>query len=251
MARLAYRFLLIAISIWISAAQPVLVEIKRAAEQGDAAAQKQLAQNYHSKFQFSEAEYWYKKAAHAGDPDVLLALASYYAGGKPQMSGFSVVRANRADAIALYGLAAAQGHNRAQHDLAIQYYNGTIVARNKMEAYRLFRLSGMLSGRVYLERLILEMSTTEIDQAEREVKAFTPKTFQTAFRELIESDLKLNGIIRTNKKSLALVNSQTVEEGQSFQINVATISVVVRCDQIAQNAVHLSFYGRTVVITLK
>ena len=248
-----FRCWLLLLIAWVisAAGQPALVEIKRSAEGGNPEAQKRLAQSYASSFRFAEAEYWYKKAAPAGDPEVLLALAWLYSGGKPKMSGSAPVLANPSDAMDLYHLAAAQGHKRAQHDLAIQYYNGTIVPRNPSRAYQLFRLSDYITGKPYLDRLILEMSTAEVQQAETEVKAFKAKPFRQALSELVKSKLELQGIFSNGQKTLAIVNSRTVKPGGSFAMEVAGIPVMITCKEITRDSVRVTFPGGDVRLKLE
>ncbi len=61
-----------------------------------------------------------------------------------------------AEAVRLYSLAAAQGHEVAQHSLGWMFYNGHGVAQDRAEAIRLFRLAaaqGHAQAKVNLEAL--------------------------------------------------------------------------------------------------
>ena len=244
-------FLFMVLPFGSLAGQPALVEIKNAAEKGDPTAQKKLAQRYEGNFDFANAERWYlKAAAQVGDADVLLALARFYTGGKPKMSGAAAVPADSTKAINLFTLAAIQGHTRAQHDLAVQYLNGKIVPRNKIRAYQLFRLSDMLTGRHYLERLILEMTREEIEWAEKAVKQFKPVRFES-IPGIIRSQLKLQGVIGEKDKTSALINGRIVEVGSRFDIDLGGHALSVRCDWINIKGAHLSFDVGSVLLELR
>lgn len=232
------------------AAEPALLDIKKAAEAGDSRAQKQLAQRYESGFNFSEAEYWYKKAANAGDPEILLALGRFYCGGKPKMFGSAPVPFNATNAVALLSLAAIQGHKRAQHDLGIQYNVGNLVPRDRIRAYQLFRLSASVVDKIYIDKLILEMPTEEIEQAEKLVKEFRPKLFQEAFPEMIRAHLQLQGIAGAKEKLFAVINGRTLEEGKTAVIEVAALPVEIRCDRIGKRLVAVSFLGTKTVLQI-
>ena len=116
--RVSTLILVLAVSAF---GEPALLDLKKAAEAGDQIAQKQLTQRYEQSLKFSEAEFWYRKIALTGDPEVLQALGRFYCDGKPAMSGSAGVKANPTNGIALITLAAVQGHKSSQRDLAYAF----------------------------------------------------------------------------------------------------------------------------------
>ena len=167
------------------------------------------------------------------------------------MNGAAAVPANATNAIALYSLAAIQGNKRAQHDLAIQYNNGTIVPRDRIRAYQLFRLSGILTAKPYLDRLTLEMTSAELEDAERQVEEFRPQSFKNAFPQVIHTHLNLQGIVGRKGKQMALINGQSVEQGKSIEMIVAGFPVTIKCERIEKDSVSVSFEGGGALLRLK
>jgi hypothetical protein len=222
-----------------------LLDLKKAAEAGDPKAQKQLAQRYEKALNYSEAELWFRKIAITGDPEVLQALGRFYCDGKPKVLGAAPVPRNVTNGLALLTLSAVQGHKSSQRDLAYIYYKGNIVPRNRIRAYQLFRLSGSPGDKYLIDRLILEMPTAEVEQAEAEAKAFKPRPFREAFIDLTRGTLQLQGIAGSKGKQLAIINGQSVEPGKTITIEVASIPVPIRCDTIEETSVVLSFLGVT------
>ena len=236
-----------AFSAW---AEPALLDLKKAAEAGDQIAQKQLAQRYEKSHKFSEAEFWYRKISLTGDPEVLQALGRFYCDGKPAMSGSAGVKANPTNGLALITLAAVQGHKSSQRDLAYAFHTGKLVPYNRIRAYQLFRLSGSTSDRYLIDRMILEMPTAEVEQAEAEARAFKPTPFRAAFLELTRGTLQLQGIAGSNGKQFAVLNGQTIEPGKTITVEVASIPVPIRCVAIDKRSVKLEFLGVTEAVIL-
>ena len=166
------------------------------------------------------------------------------------MSGSAGVKANPTNGMALITLAAVQGHKSAQRDLAYAFHTGKHVPHNRVRAYQLFRLAGSLGDKPQIDRMILEMPTAELEQAEAEAKAFKPTPFRAAFLELTRGTLQLQGIAGSNGKQFAVLNGQTIQPGKSITIEVASIPVSIRCVAIDKQSVKVEFLGVTEVVML-
>ena len=115
--------ILILVTAFPTWAEPALLDLKKAAEAGDPIAQKQLAQRYEHSFKYSEAEFWYRKIALTGDPDVLQALDEFTAIRNCACMAVPA-HASTTNGLALITLAAVQGHKSAQRDLAYAFHTG-------------------------------------------------------------------------------------------------------------------------------
>lgn len=109
---------------------------RKAAEQGNAQAQFELADCYRKGEGVSEddveAVKWYRKAAEQGDSDAQFYLGCCYDNGEG-------VGQNLAEAAAWYRKAAEQGHVSAQYYLGVCYENGEGVGQNLAEAAAWYR----------------------------------------------------------------------------------------------------------------
>lgn len=105
---------------------------KELAEQGDAAAQFDVAQCYRQgyvvKYDADQAYEWYQKAAKQGHTGALKAL------GDASRYGYYGVDKNLDRAIDYYTRAAEQGDMEAQNALAFCYYHGIGIGRNYRKA---------------------------------------------------------------------------------------------------------------------
>jgi hypothetical protein len=233
--------------------QPSLVEIKMAAERGNASAQRQLGDAYRSQFNYSEAAKWYGKAAAVeGDPEMLCTLAGLYIGGARNLRGDGVVPKKPKWAIELYTLAAAQGYTRAMHYLGTHYKDGGIVKRDKVKAYQMFRLSEKeVMSKGYMNQLILEMSETEIHRGDELAAAFKSKPFKGAFDELVGASLHLDGVMAVSDEKIAVISGEMLEPGKEGQIEVAGIPVKIRCESISKDSAVITFNEQQKVLRLK
>jgi len=127
---------------------------EKAARQGNASAQYNLAQLYtteessDSKHYF-KAKYWYEKSIEGGIVDAYNNLASLYMEGKG-------VKADKNKALSLLKQGAKKGDSTAQLNLAVLYAWGEGIPHNKMEAYNNFRKalqSGKSEASEYLDKL--------------------------------------------------------------------------------------------------
>ena len=183
-------------------AAPTLEQIKIAADAGDPAAQDKLAERVDS----SAAEVLYRKAANQGYVhaqgklgNLLLMQSQLFIGVKPEARA-----ATAAEAIKWASLAANQGDEQGQVNLAQIYLEGKWVKQDLVEAYKWGDLASkhsssdfiFFSGRSFRDAAILQMNADQIAEAKRRVAAFVPHQPQKS--EFPEPawvrQIKLNGI---------------------------------------------------------
>jgi TPR repeat protein len=118
---------------------------RKAAEQGNAAAQDLLGSLYEHGLgvpkDFAQAAIWYRKAAEQGDADAQSELGEFYEGG-------AGVPADYAQAASWYRRAAEQGDAEAQLDLGLLYWAGNGVPQDYAEAYFWLDIALASSGKL-------------------------------------------------------------------------------------------------------
>lgn len=133
---------------------------KKAAEQGDTAAQYNLAKliaqrpDSEDPRALERIRYWYEKAAESGRKEALNDLALLYLKGKG-------VEKNEVRAFELFRKAARMGDAAAQINAALIYAWGEGVPNNKIKAYKNLKKAlsqGRAEASAYLERLCRESS---------------------------------------------------------------------------------------------
>ena len=109
---------------------------RKAAEQGYAAAQFNLANMYNNgkgvEQSYTEAVKWYRKAAEQGNAKAQNNLANMYYDGEGVEQSYT-------EAVKWYRKAAKQGNAKAQFNLAEMYYNGEGVKQSNTEAVKWYR----------------------------------------------------------------------------------------------------------------
>jgi len=133
---------------------------KKAAEQGNVAAQYNLAKLISQRPDKDDPRaqeqirYWYEKAADGGQKEAMNELALLYLKGKG-------VEKNEFKAFDLFKKAALMGDAAAQINVALLYAWGEGLPHNKIQAYQNFKkalLQGKTEASDYLERLCKESS---------------------------------------------------------------------------------------------
>lgn len=113
----------------------------KAAESGDAVAQRDLAGLYNTLSDYPKAVYWYQKLADQGYADAQDMLGNFY------MSGVVNDQENPRKAILWYEKAAKQGYTSAQSSLAMCYEEGKGVPKDTSKAIYWFeRVAGDVDG---------------------------------------------------------------------------------------------------------
>jgi TPR repeat protein len=109
-------------------------ELRDKAERGDKAAQRELARSSASGGNYDEAAQWYRKAAEQGDAQAQHDLAVLYVHGLGVTQDF-------AEAIKWFILAAAQGDVESQYSLGLRYLKGDHVTQDFAEAAKFFGMA--------------------------------------------------------------------------------------------------------------
>ncbi|BAF73347.1 tetratricopeptide repeat protein [Sulfurovum sp. NBC37-1] len=131
---------------------------KKAAEQGNTAAQYNLAKLIAQKTDKKNSHvneqiiYWYEKAAEGGQKEAMNDLALLYLKGNG-------VKQNKRKAFELFKKAAQLGDTSAQINLALMYAWGEGIPNDKVKAYKNLKQAlkqGKTEASVYLERLCKE-----------------------------------------------------------------------------------------------
>ncbi len=165
---------------------PDLAKIKIAAEAGDAEAQDKLAERYIAHMDTAQAIVWYRKAAaqnyvHAQGRlgNLLLMRFEMHTDAKPEARAAVGVEAHK-----WIVLAANAGDTQAEADLAGLYLKGSLVKQDFVEAYKWGELASRGSpfapsayaGKSVRDAAILKLDTAQINEAQKRVNSFVPKT---------------------------------------------------------------------------
>ena len=124
---------------------------------------------------YTQAVFWYRKAAEQGDASAQDGLGEIYDNGYG-------VRQDYAQAVAWYRKAADQGFPPAQTDLGIEYANGHGVPQDYVRAHMWFNLAasgaGVASFREqwtkYRDEMAAKMTPDQIAEAQRLASEWKP-----------------------------------------------------------------------------
>ena len=219
---------------------PTLLEIKTAAEDGDAGAQYNLAQVYASEQDFANAINWYRKAAEQGCTNAQLALGETLLQGRKQTVTSADVPPDADEGVLWLGRAANQGGVQAQIQLGGCYQRGTGVEPNLIEAYKWFALAARQSNavaRVGLEHLQLQMSRPDIAAGQHAAQLFLPNKNEDLPQPAYLGQVRLNGVSLSGNKPLAIVNNRTLGESEQTSIKLNGKTMQIRCLKIAATSV--------------
>jgi|GEM_PF-3671255 len=177
-----------------------LIEIKKKAEDGNAAAQYRLANNYYKEKNYKEAVKWYRRAAEREYVFAMHNLGNaYYKGlgvkqdyteafrwyrkaaekgystaqyflGNAYYSGKTSLPKDYAESVKWYRLAAEQGHAKAQCNLGNAYQNGLGgLEKNYVEAAKWYRLTAEQGEKTAQEKL--QQLEERIDKIRKAIKS--------------------------------------------------------------------------------
>jgi hypothetical protein len=260
-----YRLLLLFVSLIVALSQPLppLAEIKAKAERGDPSSQTKLADAYAAKFDFDNARQWYEKAATQNDRDAQYRLGYFYLTGKPAMSGTKGVDKDLKLSFFWFRKSAYQGDAYAQGQLGLAYREGRGVSQDKIEAYKWFSLAmkaGELTAKQYLESLILEFTTQQVQEGERRAQSFvktinppdlTPAPLPSAPRPPAPPPQKnpfdfiwVQNILVSGTNRMAIVNNQLLYPGSTVEIVLDGKKEKVRCLKLDDNKATLTIQNQ-------
>ena len=167
------------------------------AEVGDSDAQYNLAMLYfngEAVFQsYSDAVFWFKKAAKQNNVDAKYHLAGMYMTGR-------YVELDYTKAAQWYRDAAEQGHAPSQNNLGELYFTGDGVNQNKFEAERWFEKAqeqGNVNAETALETLAEDIEMLNINSVEQLANAIDLMldNKKHVFREIIMINPRISGDI--------------------------------------------------------
>lgn len=241
-----------------------LVQIKIAAEAGDAAAQDKLAEQYRAHSDTSQALIWYRKAATQGYTDAQAKLGNMlWMRYEMHLDRTPETRAAvAAEALKWISLAANEGNKSAQSDFAQMWIKGSIVGQNYLEAYKWGELASRTSssfeasfimGKSTRDSAVLKLNTAQLEEAQARVNNFVVKSAtpdQVAEPAGIK-ELHLNGISGKPDDRLALINNRTFGVGDKITLKLGEKSVRVQCLEIREASVIVSVEGVTGTRELK
>jgi len=140
----------------------------KAAEHGDAAAQRKLGVLYFAGNGVSknvlEAVKWFRKAAEQGDAEAQNTLGAMYVLGEG-------VQEDATEVVKWYRKAAEQGDISAQTNLGVMYAEGKGVPQDYGEAYAWYSLYGQ--EKTALRRVKAELTPEQLTAAEKRVEELT------------------------------------------------------------------------------
>ena len=152
-----------------SDSQVATADLQAAADKGDVRAQRQLADTFYRGQDPAQTLEWYRKAAEQGDAHSQWQLARYHEFGIGQ---FPV---DRHAALSWYLKAATQGFSNAQLDLGQLFENGIAAAPDYIEAHKWYSLAlanHCVLAQANRDRLMIKMTSEQIQEGQRRADEF-------------------------------------------------------------------------------
>jgi hypothetical protein len=249
-----------------------MAEIKRKAEEGDAASQFKLADSLAAISRSADAFKWYSKAALQGDRECFYLTGRMLLYGAAGSSPDQTLAANPAEGIRIIYRAATLGHPTAPHDMFRAYKEGLGVAKDQVQAYAWLQLHvdamGALlpaSEKVELNQLALEVDVATSQEGKRLAALYKSGNWPTLVVAQPNSaeaqpaaptrihivaeasdagkpasiqavPLRLNGII-SGQRPMAIINGKSVEVGETVTIPTKPQNTILKCLKIDAEAV--------------
>lgn len=222
-------------------APPELVKIKAAAEAGDPAAQFAYG-NVIPPSRLAEQLDWYYRSARAGYAPAQNALGGYYASlsGTPKKRAESVRESIRWSSRAAY-----QDVQDSQHRIAGFYERGEGLPKDRICAYvwrRMATRNNTSSRNVdeALKRLITEMSSVEIADAESRLKTFELKftsKLNPVEADMLFGQLQLGATYVINGVRQVVLNGLRFKQGDTQDLKLGEESARVVCLHIDEGSI--------------
>ena len=220
---------------------------KERAERGDVKSQVELANNLAANQLAAQAVVWYRKAAEQGNVEAKFRLGEILingSGSRPDPD--QRVAPNPAEGVRWTYEAATNFHSGACRNMSYVLENGLGVGINIVESYawlEVFARSN--SAHADMDRLALRMNLQQIREAHVMAEQFLGRQWpHHVARRFSEGDLalKLNGIT-VGPVSLAIINGQTLEVGDSVVMPAKDGTARVNCVKITQDTVLVAVEG--------
>ena len=213
-----------------------VADLRAAAESGNPAAKNRYAEALFDLEQFADSLRWFELAADAGITNAQWRLGHMYSRGK-SAPGQQSVPARPADAFRWLLHASLQGHKHAQLEVGRMYQEGLGTERNNDEALMWFCIAaehGLVHARTFRDRLMLVMSNGRVQEAKQRALSFRPAARDV--RTVFWDGIKLKGIAGPASRRLALVNEQTLAQGEQAGVKTAARTVRLRCVEISDSS---------------
>ena len=214
--------------------------LRKAADQGNAAAQTRLGVLYETGQEVSqdeqEAVRWYRKAAEQGYADAQYNLGVNYT------SGQGVARDDR-EAVRWFWLAAEQGHMYGQHNLGVMYGKGQGITQDLVQSYvwlTFSALQGNTQASQYRDRIAGIMTPAQRAQAQEMANNGRSASGQTS------ASVAQNGQSRQSTER-ALSDPQTVVPAEIEQ----TVRAWAQAWTSRNLPEYLGFYSETAFVPEK
>jgi len=234
---------------WLPTVSGDLAITRERAERGDVKSEVELANNLAANQLAAQAVVWYRKAAEQGNVEAKFRLGDILINGATvQPPPDQRVAPNPTEGIRWTFEAATNFHPGACRNMSCVLEKGIGLSANLVEAYawlEVFARSNADVARIDMDRLALRMDLQEMRESHTIAEGFLRRQWSHhVIRRFSEADLvlKLNGII-VGPVSLAIINGQTLEQGESFAMPVKDGTARVTCVKITQDSVLVAIDG--------
>jgi hypothetical protein len=234
---------------WLPSVSGKLATTKEQAELGDVKSQVELANTLAANQLTAQAVVWYRKAAEQGCVEAEFRLGEILingAMGVPQPD--QRVAPNLTEGVRWTFEAATNFHPGACRNMSYLLEKGLGLGANQVEAYAWLEVlarSNAALARIEMDRMALRMDLQEIRESHAIAEGFLNRQWSRHVpREFSDADLvlKLKGIT-VGPVSLAIINGQTLEQGDSFAMRVKDRTVRVTCIKITRDSVLVAVEG--------
>jgi hypothetical protein len=216
---------------------------KEQAERGNVKSQVEFANSLAANHLAAEAVVWYRKAAEQGDVEAKFRLGDILINGAmAQPPPDQRVAPNPAEGVHWTFEAATNFHSGACRNMAYVLENGVGLGANLVEAYawlEVYARSNAAVAHMDMDRLALRMDLQQIRESHAIAEGFLKRQWSHhVTRKFSDADLvlKLKGIT-IGPVSLAIINGQTLEQGDSFALPVKERTARVTCVKITRDSV--------------
>ena len=222
---------------------------KERAERGEVKAQVELADSLAANQLVAQAVVWYRKAAEQGNVDAKYRLGEILINGvNSPPDADQRVAPKPAEGVRWTFEAATNFHSGACRNMSYVLENGVGLGTNLVESYawlEVFARSNSANAHGDMDRLALRMDLKEIRESHALAEEFLKRQWlRHVSRKYSEADLalKLNGVT-IGPVSLAIINGQTLEEGDSVAMAAKDGTARINCVKITRDSVLIAVEG--------
>jgi hypothetical protein len=240
--------------IWARAEIPELARLKAAAEAGNPTAQYKYAQTFGAGG--ADRNGWLMAAAAQGYglAEDELAWGSNWvyfqstpSDAKSRARFLKTYGARMRQALLFASIAADKGFGRSRLLLALAYAHGVLLPNDQIEAYKWVVLSeggnfvATVTARSLKTDLLKQMPLAEVEEGEARAARYRPGGTANRVRiAIIVPGLKLTGLAAAHGNPFAIINGARLTAGQTTQINIDDMPVLLKCLSIDNAAAIVS-----------